>query len=57
MRKKLIVGNWKMNGCRADILNFSENIPPNFSAANCEAVLCLPYVYLDYAKSFLKVHL
>ncbi len=54
MRKKLIVGNWKMNGCRADILNFFENIPPNFSTANCEAVLCLPYVYLDYANSLFK---
>ena len=54
MRKKLIVGNWKMNGNKSDILNFSENIPPNFSAANCEAVLCLPYVYLDYAKSLFK---
>lgn len=54
MRKKLIVGNWKMNGNKSDILNFFENIPPNFSAANCEAVLCLPYVYLDYSNSLFK---
>ncbi|MGN1034747.1 MAG: triose-phosphate isomerase [Oscillospiraceae bacterium] len=54
MRKKLIAGNWKMNGSRSDILSFFESIPPNFSAANCETVLCLPYVYLDYASPLFK---
>ena len=54
MRKKLIAGNWKMNGSRSDILSFFENIPPNFSTTNCEAVLCLPHVYLDYANLLFK---
>lgn len=54
MRNKLIAGNWKMNGSRSDILNFFENIPPNFSAINCDTVLCLPHVYLDYANSLFK---
>lgn len=48
--KKLIAGNWKMNGerrfARALIADIGEGLTPDIMAA-CDLLVCPPYPYLD----------
>jgi triosephosphate isomerase (TIM) len=46
MRRKLVAGNWKMHGSRADNASLIEAIltAPNLETVDC--VVCPPYVYL-----------
>ena len=48
MRRKLVVGNWKMHGSRADIaklLNDLQRLTPPLNRA--DVAVCPPFVYLD----------
>ena len=54
MRRKLVVGNWKMNGSSANnamLINQLKARLRNFDAADFAA--CLPYVYLFQAQQLL----
>lgn len=46
MRKKVIVGNWKMNKNPEDAKVYLEEIIPLVNNANAEVVLCAPYIDL-----------
>lgn len=46
MRRKLIVGNWKMNGSLVSNTALLEDIIPQSSHAQCDIVICPPSVYL-----------
>ena len=59
MRRKLVAGNWKMHGSRADNGPLIEAIlaAPNLESVDC--VVCPPFVYLaelalDTAEQVLK---
>ncbi len=43
-RKKIIAGNWKMNKTPAEAAALIEEMKPLVAGADCEVVLCVPYV-------------
>jgi len=47
LRRKLVVGNWKMNGSRQTVLELLGTIGAGSKAAGCEVAICPPFVYLD----------
>ena len=48
MRKKLIAGNWKMNGDKAANASLLAEVLQGLSATvDCEVAVCVPAVYLD----------
>lgn len=51
MRKKLVAGNWKMNGNLAENAALLAAIKP--ALAQIEAVVCVPYPYLAQAQAAL----
>jgi triosephosphate isomerase len=55
MRRKIVVGNWKMNGSLASnealLKALVEKIPQKISA---DIVICAPYPYLFQTQSYLK---
>lgn len=51
MRQSLVVGNWKMNGLRADAEALAKNIVAGIGSKDAAIAVCVPYVYLtDVAK-------
>jgi len=51
MRKKLVAGNWKMNGSLAENAALLAAIKP--ALAGIEAVVCVPFPYLAQAQALL----
>jgi triosephosphate isomerase len=51
MRKKLVAGNWKMNGSLAENATLLAAIKP--ALADIEAVVCVPFPYLAQAQVLL----
>ena len=49
MRKTIIAGNWKMNKTPSEATSLIEEIKPLVADANCEVVICVPYVDLGIA--------
>src|SRR5690606_4077240 len=48
MRRKLVVGNWKMHGSRADIAKLLNDLQRLMSPlSRAEVAVCPPFVYLD----------
>jgi len=56
MRKKIVVGNWKMNMINETGKEFLENIKTelNKRASEIEVAFCVPYTLIDMAKKTLK---
>lgn len=51
MRKKIIIGNWKMNGSLASIKFLSESLDKALKLKNkIDVVVCVPAPYLNYVK-------
>lgn len=48
MRKKIIVGNWKMNMLPNETIDFIEGLTPLVKDTKNEVVLCVPYTDLFY---------
>jgi triosephosphate isomerase (TIM) len=47
MRRKIVAGNWKMHGSRAENTQLVDSIVSGFAGADgTECILCPPYVYL-----------
>ena len=49
IRKTIIAGNWKMNKTPSEATSLIEEIKPLVADANCEVVICVPYVDLGIA--------
>ncbi len=49
LRKAVIAGNWKMNKTPAEAKALIEEMKPLVSDADCDVVLCVPYVDLQAA--------
>lgn len=49
LRKAVIAGNWKMNKTPAEATALIEEIKPLVKDADCDVVVCVPYVDLDAA--------
>ncbi|PQO98803.1 triose-phosphate isomerase [Massilia phosphatilytica] len=47
MRRKLVVGNWKMNGSRQTVRALLGAVGARSKTLGCEVVVCPPFVYLD----------
>lgn len=47
MKKKLIAGNWKMNGSAAANAALVEALRAGLAGASCQMVICVPAVYLS----------
>src|SRR5665213_2239178 len=54
MRQRLIAGNWKMHGSRAENARHIEAIAKRFEVTTVECVVCPPYVYLPQVASLLS---
>lgn len=46
LRKAVIAGNWKMNKTPAEAKTLVEEIKPLVSGADCDVVVCVPYIDL-----------
>jgi triosephosphate isomerase len=53
MRKKLMVGNWKMNGSLAANASLIAELLSGMSLVSCRAAVCVPSVYLAQMQSLL----
>lgn len=54
MRKKLIAGNWKMNGSKAMVQEMFSNLNGMITPENtskCDVLLCVPFVYITEANN------
>ncbi len=49
LRKAVIAGNWKMNKTPAQAKELIEGIKPLVKDANCDVVVCVPYIDLSTA--------
>jgi triosephosphate isomerase len=54
MRRKIVAGNWKMHGSRAENTPLIEAIVGAVTADNLTCVICPPYVYLQDAHRMLR---
>ena len=46
MARKLIVGNWKMNGSLAMNAELLEGIKAGLAGVDCDLAVCVPFPYL-----------
>lgn len=53
MKKKLIVGNWKMNGSLAANEGLANALSTGLAARECQVALCVPSVYLAQMQALL----
>ena len=53
MKKKLIAGNWKMNGSLAANAALIENLLKGLGTPACQVALCVPAVYLAQCQALL----
>ena len=49
LRKAVIAGNWKMNKTPAEAKTLIEELKSQVAGANCDVVICVPYVDLETA--------
>lgn len=49
LRKAVIAGNWKMNKTPAETAALIDEIKPLVAGADCDVVVCVPFVNLDAA--------
>jgi triosephosphate isomerase (TIM) len=54
MKKKLIAGNWKMNGSLAANETLIKNLLAGLQAPACDVALCVPAVYLAQCQALLR---
>ena len=54
MKKKLIAGNWKMNGSLAANEALIKNLLAGLQAPACDVALCVPAVYLGQCQALLR---
>ena len=54
--KKLIAGNWKMNGSLAGNEALLKAVQAGLGAAACEVAVCVPAVYLAQVQGLLAAH-
>ncbi len=47
MRQPLVMGNWKMNGLRADGLALAQSIIDGLNAGDQGIAVCVPFVYIS----------
>ncbi|NMM28494.1 MAG: triose-phosphate isomerase [Glaciimonas sp.] len=53
MRRKLVCGNWKMNGNLVSNAALLAGIKAGLSQSNCEVAVCVPAVYIPQCQSAL----
>ena len=49
LRKAVIAGNWKMNNTPAQTTELINEMKPLVADADCDVLLCVPYVDIDAA--------
>ncbi len=54
MKKKLIAGNWKMNGSLSANVSLLQAVLDGSKGLNCKAAVCVPAAYLAQAQSMLS---
>lgn len=54
MRRKLIVGNWKMNGSLAMNAELLSGIREGLAGIDCDLAICVPFPYLPNVRQLLK---
>jgi triosephosphate isomerase len=54
MRRKLVAGNWKMNGSIAANAALLKQIQSEFNGAECDVAVCVPFPYLAQCQSLLS---
>lgn len=54
MRRKLVVGNWKMNGSLAANAALLKGVAEGFAAANADCAVCAPAPYLAQCRQALS---
>jgi len=54
MRRKLIAGNWKMNGSIAANAALLTQIQSGFAGAECDVAVCVPFPYLAQCQSLIS---
>lgn len=54
MRRKLVIGNWKMHGSTASITDLITGIKQGLENASADIAVCPPFVYLSQVKHLLQ---
>lgn len=57
MRKKFIIGNWKMHGCKLsvkELLTTLKSFALKYFSVNVTMIVCPAYVFLDQAQTLLQ---
>lgn len=54
MRKVVIAGNWKMNKTKQEAEQFMKEVKSLHTNQNTEAIICAPFIYLDYLTELTK---
>ncbi len=54
MRQSLIMGNWKMNGSRAEAQKLAQEIVAGLDAGDQGIAVCVPYVYLSDVRGIIE---
>ena len=54
MRKKIVAGNWKMNKCPKESVQFANSIKSSIDGASADVVFCVPFVCLAPVMEALK---
>lgn len=54
MRRKLIVGNWKMNGSLAMNAELLNGIREGLAGIDCDLAICVPFPYLAQCQAALE---
>mgnify|MGYP000060567898 CR=1 FL=1 len=54
MKKKLIAGNWKMNGSLTANASLLQAVLDGSKGMNCQAAVCVPAAYLAQVQAFLS---
>ncbi len=56
MRRKLVAGNWKMNGSLASNADLLEGIKAELGRPDCDVAVCVPAPYLAQCQAMLALH-
>ena len=54
MARKLIVGNWKMNGSLAMNTELLGGVRSGLSGISCDLAVCVPFPYLAQCQALLE---
>ena len=54
LRKAIIAGNWKMNNTPAQTTALINEMKPLVADADCEVVLCVPFVDVPAASAWAR---